>query len=105
MKPPLKQIGAETSAGHCFDESCLCIASLPEYQHQSGAARLHIHPQSAHTQPALTYTGQEEDRGPNMCPARLLVLSHVRLGAFSQQKGGGNEEIHLLTDSAILDFC
>lgn len=29
--------GVETSAGHCFDESRLCIASLAEYQHQSSA--------------------------------------------------------------------
>lgn len=41
----------ETSAGHCFDESRLCIASLPEYQHQSSAthsSREPAHPPAAH---------------------------------------------------------
>lgn len=98
----------ETSAGHCFDESCLCIASLlPEYQHQSGAARLHVHPASTQTHQQLTYTGQEEASRPNMCPAgAFLFLSHARLRWFSlSAQEGGDEEIHLLIDSAILDFC
>lgn len=83
----------------------VCIASLPEYQHQSGAARLHVHPEGTQTLQQLTYTGQEEASRPNMCPKGPLFLSHATLWGFSPRTGGGDEEIHLLTDSAILDFC
>lgn len=68
----------------------VCIASLPEYQHQSGAARLHIHPEGTQTHQQLTYTGQEEASRPNMCPKGLLFLSHVRLwGCFFFLSAGG----------------
>lgn len=107
-EPKAKRSRVETSAGHCFDESSLCITSLPGYSHQSGGARLHIHPEWTQTHQQLTYTGQEEASRPSMCPAGLLFPSHVGLLGgfyFSPAQGGDEKKIHLLTDSAILDFC
>ena len=71
---------------------CASHPLLPEYQHQSGAARLHVHPASTQTHQQLTYTGPEEASRPNMCPAgAFLFLSHARLRWFSlsAQEGGG----------------
>lgn len=95
--------GVETSAGHCFDESRLCIASLPEYQHQSSA----------------THSSREPPEPPaaHLCGSGGRQTSqHVSRSAFTPLpscnswecffiRRRGDEEIHLLTDSAILDFC
>lgn len=35
----------------------------------------------------------------------FIPLPCYTLGFFLRARGGGDEEIHLLTDSAILDFC
>lgn len=68
-------------------------------------ARLHTRPESPETHQRLTYADQEEDKRPSICPELASLRSHLTTleGGFFQRRG--DEEIHLLTDSAILDFC
>lgn len=64
----------ETSAGHCFDESRPCVASLPEYQHQSSATHSSREPADP---PAAHLRGAREDKRPGMGPELPSLRSHL----------------------------
>lgn len=95
--------GVETSAGHCFDESRLCLASLAEYQHQSSATHSSGEPgdpAAAHLDgPGRRQTSQHMSR------TGFTPLPFYNSWVFFSFHRRRDEEIHLLTDSAILDFC
>lgn len=57
---------------------CVWIASLAEHQHESGAARPHVHPHGAQT--GSPNTGQAEGQASRRVSRSvgLLFLSHVR---------------------------
>lgn len=82
----------------------VCVCGSHPWRSTNMKAALHGHTFINGARKQLTYTGQEEARRPDVCPDPFAFYFSPMLET-PRGDGGRGKKIHLLTDSAILDFC